>query len=232
MTTTDLAAPVGVFGGTFDPIHIGHLRTAFELLHGLGLKEIRFVPCRMPPHRPPTVAPDALRWRMVEGALAGQAGFVADDRELRRAGPSYTVDTLASLRAELPDRPLCLILGMDAFLGLPAWHRWQEILGLAHIVVARRPGWRNEPDGALAALVAERRLADPGQLGAAVAGGILVREVTQLEIASSTIRQLVTDGGDPRFLVPDPVRAIVLDSGCYGAGRSGPENSREVRARA
>ena len=134
--------PIGIFGGTFDPIHYGHLRTAFELLQALRLGELRFMPAGNPPHREQPMASAEQRVAMVRAATAGQPGFTVDDRETRREGPSYSVDTLAGLRAEHPTRPLCLIVGMDAFLGLPKWHQWQDILKLAHLVVAHRPGWR------------------------------------------------------------------------------------------
>src|SRR5919106_983706 len=130
---------IGIFGGTFDPIHFGHLRTAFELLQALKLNEIRFMPAGNPPHREVTVASPAERFAMVEAAIAGQPGFVVDDREIRREGLSYSVDTMRTLRADFPDHALSLIVGMDAFLGLPKWHQWRELLELAHLVVAHRP---------------------------------------------------------------------------------------------
>ncbi|MGH8221946.1 MAG: nicotinate-nicotinamide nucleotide adenylyltransferase, partial [Woeseiaceae bacterium] len=105
---------MGIFGGTFDPIHYGHLRTAFEMLQALRFDEVRFMPCGNPPHRGRPHADAALRLKMVQAATAGQHGFVVDDRELNRDGPSYSVDTLAALRAEFPLRPLALIIGMDA----------------------------------------------------------------------------------------------------------------------
>jgi nicotinate-nucleotide adenylyltransferase len=139
--------PMGIFGGTFDPIHYAHLRTAFELQQALRLKEIRFLPAGNPPHRDQPLADAQLRLQMVQLATAGQAGFVVDDREVRKAGPSYSVETLAELRHEYPDRSLCLIVGMDAFLSLPKWHQWRELLLLAHLVVAHRPGWNGTARG-------------------------------------------------------------------------------------
>ena len=222
---SDLQQPIGIFGGTFDPVHLGHLRTAHELRTGLGLAEVRFIPSRVPPHRPPTIAPEALRLRMLEAALDGQPDFVVDGRELRRPGPSFMVDTLASLRQEMPMRPLCLLLGMDAFFGLPAWHRWQDILTLAHIVVARRPGFAEQTDGEIGQLLRSHETADSQALATAPTGCILVREVTQLEISSSAIRNLVAAGGDPRFLVPDAVLELITKTHIYA-------NPREVRTRA
>lgn len=207
--------PIGIFGGTFDPIHFGHLRTAFELLQALRLAEMRFIPCGDPPHRHRPLADAKLRLAMVQAACEGQAGFVVDDRELRRGGPSYTVDTLAALREACPEAPLCLVIGMDAFLGLPRWHRWLEILRLAHVVVAHRPGWRAPDMGALGELLAERGTARVRDLHETRAGAIFVHAVTQLEISSTEVRALIRAGRDPRFLMPDPVRRIILDSGCY-----------------
>jgi len=208
-------SPLGIFGGTFDPIHYGHLRTAFEMLQALRFQEVRIVPCSDPPHRGKTFAPAAERLRMVELAIAGQAGFVADDRELRRAGPSYTIDTLLSLREEFPQRPLGLIVGMDAFLGLQDWYRWQDILDVAHIVVAHRPGWRAPDMGELGDLITERGTHRVDDLHECRHGRIHIHAVTQLEISSSDIRELVAAGRDPRFLMPDAVCESIHASGCY-----------------
>ncbi len=211
--------PIGVFGGTFDPVHVGHLRTAHELMTALGLAEVRFVPCRLPPHRPPAVAPEALRLRMLEAALEGLPGFRVDGRELRRPGLSYMVDTLSSLREESGDRPLCLLLGLDAFLGLPTWHRWRDIPDLAHIVVARRPGVGLPMDGEAGQLLQSRATASASDLASAPAGRVLLRDVTQLEISSSAIRALVAGGGDPRFLVPDAVLELIAKTHIYANPR-------------
>ena len=209
--------PIGIFGGTYDPIHYGHLRTAFELLQSLDLDEVRFVPCGDPPHRGVTFAPAALRHDMVRRATRDEARFVVDDRELRRDGPSYTVDTLASFREEFPDRSLCLITGMDAFLGLPTWHRWGEILDFAHIVVAHRPGWQAPGEGALGELLGRRRTRSADDLQSRLHGSVHIHAVTQLEIASTGIRSLVADGYDPRYLVPDAVREVIMESSCYSS---------------
>ena len=207
---------MGVFGGTFDPIHYGHLRTAFEVLQALRFTEVRFMPCGTPPHRGTPVASAGERLAMVRAATEGQHGFVVDDRELSRDGPSYSVDTLAALRGEFPLRPIALIIGMDAFLGLPKWYHWQEILQLAHIVVAHRPGWKAPDIGPLGELLAERGTHRIGDLHQAKSGHIYILDVTQLEISSTDIRELVAAGRDPRFLMPDLVRDYIHSSGCYG----------------
>ncbi len=215
MTRTPTVAAVGIFGGTFDPIHVGHLRTAFELLHALALREVRFVPAGDPPHRARPRVDAHRRLDLVRAAVADQAGFVVDDREVRRAGPSYTVVTLAELRAEEPDIPLCLIVGMDAFLGLPTWHRWRELFELAHVAVAPRPGWQAPAEGELGRLLAERRASDPAVLRESRAGRVLLQPVTQLEISSTELRELLARGDDPRYLVPDAVRDSIRRTACY-----------------
>ena len=207
--------PIGIFGGTFDPIHYGHLRSAFEMLQALDFEEVRFIPCGDPPHRGVTYATAEQRSRLVELAIDGQDGFIADDRELTRGGLSYTVDTLESLRKEFPGRSLGLIVGMDAFLGLPGWHRWDEILDIAHIIVAHRPGWKAPDIGALGRLISDFGTHRVKDLHTATAGRVHIHAVTQLEISSTEIRDLVAAGRDPRFLMPDAVRDEILNSGIY-----------------
>ncbi len=207
--------PIGVFGGTFDPIHYGHLRTAFEMLQALRFDEVRFIPCGDPPHRGMTFADAALRYRMVDAAIKEQAGFVSDDRELRRDGPSYSIDTLIGLRGEFPDRSLGLIVGMDAFLGLSSWRRWDEILDFAHIIVAHRPGWKAPDIGPLGELITEHGTHRVDDLHDATHGRIHIHAVTQLEIASTEIRDLVAAGRDPRFLMPDAVRSVIEETSIY-----------------
>ncbi len=211
---------MGIFGGTFDPIHFGHLRTAFEMLEALHFDEVRFMPCGSPPHRGAPMADAELRLRMVKVATEGQRGFMVDDRELLRDGPSYSVDTLTALRGEFPLRPIALMIGMDAFLGLPKWHQWREILQLAHIVVAHRPGWRAPDMGPLGELLADRGTHRIGDMHQAKSGHIYIHDVTQLEISSSEIRELVAAGRDPRFLMPDAVRGVIEQSGCYAVAES------------
>ncbi len=207
---------VAVLGGTFDPIHNGHLRTALELLAALDLAEARFVPAGQPPHRNPPVVSAEQRLAMVELAIADQPGFVADARELKRAGPSYMVETLESLRAELgDDTPLGLILGTDAFDHLHRWHRWEDLPELAHLVVVHRPGAAMPLAKALGELLLERKLHHPEDLRQRPAGGVLFQPVTQLDIAATAIRAGLARGVSPRYLLPEPVLDYIQTHGLY-----------------
>lgn len=221
-TPAALAGSLGIFGGTFDPVHIGHLRTAFELRERLGLERIHFIPAAVPPHRPQPEAPAALRVRMLEAALADEPGAVVDRRELDRAGPSWSIVTAESLRAEFPGHALCLLLGMDAFLGLPEWRDWERLLTLVNIVVARRPGASLPDSGSLGRLLAERRIeAGPAREWAA-AGQLIVQDVTQLEVSATDLRASIRAGIAPKYLVPDVVRNIIATSGCYAGEDESP----------
>jgi nicotinate-nucleotide adenylyltransferase len=212
-----MAEPIGLFGGTFDPIHYGHLRTAFELLQALKLAQVRFLPTGNPPHRVDPLAASDLRLEMVRAAVAGQPGFTVDDREIRRSGVSYSIDTLTELRREYPERSLCLLLGMDAFLGVPTWHRWSEIFQLCHVVVAHRPGWKAPITGPLGEVMVDRGTGSVRDLHTSPAGRIYVRAVTQLEISSTDLRALIMSGQDLRYLVPEAVRDLIARTGCYAA---------------
>jgi nicotinate-nucleotide adenylyltransferase len=207
--------PLGIFGGTFDPVHYGHLRTAFELLQALDLGEVRFIPAGQPPHRGAPSCGARHRLAMVRAAIADQPGFTVDDREVRSEEPSWTVTTLRAIRAEAPERPLCLIIGMDAFRGFTQWREWREIPTLAHLVIARRPGASDLGPGDLRGLLEERAAAGARDLHASPAGRILVHEGTPLEISSTALREMILAGRDPRYLLPDPVRAYIRDTGCY-----------------
>ena len=211
----DGLGPMGIFGGTFDPVHNGHLRTAFELREALRLAEVRFLPTGNPPHREHTQATAEMRLALVKAAVADQPGFSVDDRETRRSGLSYSVDTLSELRAESPHRSICLLLGMDAFLGLPNWHRWREILELAHVVVAHRPGWKAPTQGPLGEVIVDRGTGSVRDLHEATAGRIFVHAVTQLEISSTELRQRVHDGRSIRFLTPEGVATCITERGLY-----------------
>lgn len=192
----DPLPPIALLGGTFDPVHYGHLRLADDVRRALGLAQLRLIPAADPPHRGgPQVSADQ-RLAMLHAALAEFPGLIADDRELRRGGKSYTVLTLEELRRDDPGRPLWLVLGADAFRGLPTWHRWRDLFTLAHIVVVARPGVH--PGDALAPPLAEewqrRQTPDSAPLFATPAGRIFQQAVTPHDISATTIRAMLARG--------------------------------------
>ena len=204
---------IGILGGTFDPVHYGHLRPAQEAYARLPLAELRFVPAAAPPLRPPPVASGAQRLAMVQRAIAGIAGFRADDRELQRSGPSYTVLTLESLRAELGATPLCLLIGMDQFRHFEQWHRWQDIPALAHLVVLNRPG---VPTGNLPAWAQARLTGDFAELHQAPAGRLAFLAVRPQAISATDIRARLARGESVAGLLPDAVRDYIFSNRLYG----------------
>ena len=208
---------VGILGGTFDPVHIGHLRSALEVAELMALDELRLLPNARPPHRdtPQVSAQDRLA--MVRRAVEGADRLSVDARELARDKPSYTIDTLESIRAELgADDQLFLVLGWDAFCGLPGWHRWEELLQHCHILVLQRPDADVEPPDALRNLLAARSESDPTTLPGP-AGHISFVWQTPLAVSATQIRQLLASGKSVRFLVPDAVLAYIDAHALYRA---------------
>jgi len=208
---------IGVLGGTFDPVHIGHLRGALEVAETLALDELRLTPSARPPHRdtPQVSAKDRLA--MVKCAVAGVAPLVVDARELQRDKPPYTIDTLELMRAELAAQDqVFLVLGWDAFCGLPTWHRWEELLQHCHILVLQRPDADSEPPDALRNLLAARSVSDPLALKGP-SGQIAFVWQTPLAVSATQIRQLLASGKSVRFLVPDAVLAYIDAHGLYRA---------------
>ncbi len=202
--------PIGILGGTFDPVHNGHLRLAIEMREALGLSGVKLIPALYPPLRDAPGTDATRRLRMLEAAIEGEDGLEVDDRELHREGPSYTVDTLRSLREELGNTPICLIVGMDAFCRLDDWHQWNKLPELAHIAVAHRPGSASPESGVVAELVNARGVNDPAKLRDRGAGYVIVQEIPALDISATRIRALLNAGRSIRYLVPDPVNDILL----------------------
>jgi nicotinate-nucleotide adenylyltransferase len=216
---------IGVLGGTFNPIHFGHLRPALELVEALRLDHLRLIPSGLPPHREAPQVGARERLAMVEVAAAGEAAFVVDDRELRREGPSYTLDTLKSLREEFPQQPMALIVGADAFREFDTWHEWRSIIDYAHIVVmqrplllptdAKHPQARPPMSAELQAFVAAHRVESIDALHVGRHGCILNQNVTQLDISATRIRELIGAGKSARYLMPDSVWRLICDKGFY-----------------
>ncbi|HUW54909.1 MAG TPA: nicotinate-nucleotide adenylyltransferase [Rhodanobacter sp.] len=193
--------PLAIFGGTFDPIHLGHLCVAWEASELLDA-EVLMMPSGIPPHRPPPIASAQQRVAMLRAALRGQSRLILDARELTRSGPSYTVDTMIELRAEQGERPLVLLLGADAFAGLPSWHGWRRLFELAHIGVLSRPGEQAVLPNVLQREISGRRVNSPAELRTLPAGKLIELSVTPMEISSTRIRELIAAGREPCYQLP------------------------------
>lgn len=213
-----MALTIGVLGGTFDPIHFGHLRLAQEVADQLRLSEVRFIPSGTPPHRAQPVADASQRLAMVRLATADNALFTVDDREIRKPELSYTVDTLRELRGELGERqPLVLILGADAFLDLATWSRWRELFQLAHLAIAYRPGypvdtWQQRMPPPLAQEYGQRLMQQPLNVHIAPAGGIVVVPIAELAISATLIRSAPQKA---RYLMPDKIYQYIQQHNIY-----------------
>ena len=193
---------IGVYGGTFDPVHYGHLRTALEVKEQFDLQEIRLLPCSQPPHRQQPAVPAGKRLEMLQLAIAERSGMVIDTRELQRSGPSYMVDTLQSIRQEIDAIPLLLFIGTDAFTHLSDWHQWQSLFDFAHVVVITRPGSAKQ---VLNSFFAKREVKSQLALQQRSEGLLFFQAVTQLDISATAIRQIIAEKRNPGFLLPDDV---------------------------
>jgi nicotinate-nucleotide adenylyltransferase len=206
---------IGILGGTFDPVHFGHLRTALDVVEALGLAQLRLVPCAIPPHRVEPVANAAVRRLMLELAIKNHPKLVVDDRELSREGPSYTVDTLLSLREDFADNPLFVLMGTDAFASLTSWSRWQQIIELAHIVVMQRA---EEPLSLSAELAGWYKQYQAKAGDEKLSGGkVWSVPVTQIGISATQIREALQQQRDVRYLLPDAVISLIEQLGLYPA---------------
>ena len=205
--------PIGIMGGTFDPPHNGHLRVAIEACEAVGLDHLRLIPLNEPYHRAQPVASPAQRAAMLE--TAARPPLVVDTCELERGGISYTIDTLLALRARWPEHSLCLVIGRDAYLGLPRWRRADELLSLAHIVVAARPDIEARHDPALDELVANAQAARVDELHDMRAGRVFFLDIPLLPIASSELRARRAAGRVIRHLVPESVDDYIIEHSLY-----------------
>ncbi|MGE0386134.1 MAG: nicotinate-nucleotide adenylyltransferase [Gammaproteobacteria bacterium] len=209
------AGPLGLLGGAFDPVHNGHLRLALEMREHLALAQVRLLPLCAARHRPAPVAPAALRMEMLEAAIAGEPGFSVDDREIRRGGVSYTIDTLESLRADMPDRSFVWIIGLDAFAQLPGWVRAQDLWRHTHFGVARRPGAQLPDDPRLDALRDRAEGVGAAAIAARPAGLAAFVDIPLLDISATGVRARLARGASVRGLVPESVLAIIQRTDLY-----------------
>jgi nicotinate-nucleotide adenylyltransferase len=209
---------IGVFGGTFDPIHFGHLRSALEVQQTLKLDEVRLIPCRYPPHRETPSVESSHRLQMVAMALENSI-LQIDDQEIKRESPSYTVDTLLSLRQEFPEACLCMIVGVDAFLSLPSWYQWEKLIELANIIVMHRVGWNFPEQGQMSDYLKKYSLKTGDNIKEFKSGVVVTQTINSLNIQASRIRAMIKLGESPQFLLPENVLKYIRLHGLYGYNR-------------
>ena len=210
---------IGLLGGTFNPIHFGHLRMAQELADALNLDEVRFIPAANPPHKiTPTVSAQQ-RVAMVQLAIDDNPLFKLDARELERAGASYTIDTLISLREELGSKAsLCLMMGSDAFTKLDSWHRWDELLNYCHIILVQRPNAKSEKlSDKMTAFLSQHYTENLDDLAEKTAGYIHMQAITTQDISATHIREKLATGNSAKYLMPDTVLAYIQQQQLYKA---------------
>ena len=220
MAERSIPSPLGLFGGTFDPIHFGHLRLATEVAETFRLEQVIFLPAGLPYHRGRTAhATNDQRLTMVKLATARDARFDVDERELRREGPTYTYDTLVEIRKERgPDTPLVFLTGSDAFGRIDTWHRWTELFDLAHFVIAIRAGdetWQSKGPGAFPKEAWPRITLNQREMLSAPSGKVMTFFMTSIAISSTAIRTLAGEGASIRYLTPDPVVEFVRSHDLY-----------------
>lgn len=209
---------VGIFGGTFNPIHFGHLRMAQELASALKMDEVKFIPSANPPHKGNVMVSAEHRSAMVKLAIANNPLFSVDELELNRTGTSYTIDTLISLRESLgQDTSLCLMMGSDAFVKLNTWHRWQELLDYAHIVLVQRPS--AQPQEALPAeveaLLRDHYTDQHVDLANENSGFIMMQAITGQDISATGIREILRGGESARYLIPFEIAQYIEQNTLY-----------------
>lgn len=210
-----LRAKIGILGGTFDPIHSGHLRLALELKQALGLAQMKLMPCHRPVHRDAPQVDSETRAQMIRLALADCPALTLDERELRLDRPSYTIDTLVALREDLgKEVSVIWALGTDAFAALDSWRRWQELLDYAHLAIIQRPGF-NLPDVGPVADLLRAHQAPQTALDERSHGAIVLPSLRLLAISATDIRQQVARGESAQFLLPDKVWQYLLAQGLY-----------------
>ncbi len=204
---------IGIYGGTFNPVHYGHLRTALEIKEIFGLEQIRLIPCYQPVLKGEPSVTAITRLKMLELAIIGEKELVSDSRELDRQGASYMVDTLSSLRDEFPRQSLLLLIGSDAFTNLEQWYQWQLLFDYAHVIVMTRPDYTNKIS--VSHFFKTRLIINPVILRQTLAGKLYFQSVTQLAISSTQIREILVKKRSPRFLMPDNVINYIQQNKLY-----------------
>lgn len=206
---------IGFLGGSFDPIHFGHLRPALEIKNALDLHKLFLMPNHIAPHKNKAQCSSEQRVKMLELALQSQPEITIDIRELHRHKASYTIDSLIELKKEFPNSPICFIMGMDSLISFDKWHRWQEIMDYCHLIISHRPGWNLEFNESVQHIVDRHKTTNISDLHQQQCGKIFFQETTQLAISSSAIRNIAKQDGDIHYLLPDAVCHYIKTNNLY-----------------
>lgn len=219
-----MTSGIAVLGGTFDPVHYGHLRSAVAVRDALLAKEVRMIPSLSPPHRDPPESSADHRVAMLKAAVEGEPGIVVDDRELYRDGPSYTVDTLRSLRSEVgTDTTIYFVMGADAFCTLDQWYRWQEIIDLAHIVVLKRPGFPLGIPDEMQSWMNDKTIVSGASPSDSPHGNVIFLELEQVLVSSTLVRRAIHQGSSTEEMLPAAVIQYIRCNSLYEQGFSNAE---------
>ncbi|MGK0297650.1 MAG: nicotinate-nucleotide adenylyltransferase [Gammaproteobacteria bacterium] len=211
-----MSKPIGILGGSFDPVHYGHLRLALECKQSLELEKVIFVPLNLPSHRAPLQASANQRYQMLQLATKGIKGLEVTDIEIKRNNTSYTIDTLKELRETYCERSICLIIGMDAFQEFDTWKEWQKIAGFAHIIITNRPNTQQViKKERLKTFYESRKISLKENIHNSLHGKILKQDVPALDISSSQIRELMQSNNSIKFLLPDNVLEFITNEKIY-----------------
>lgn len=215
MSKNKLQPAIGILGGTFDPIHNGHLRPCLDLIQQLNLAQIALMPNHIPPHKAAPGSSSAHRVNMVEASVKDCVELTVDERELNRETASYTIDTLIELAKEYPRTPLCFLIGMDSLNNFDKWHRWEEILNYCHLIVSYRPGHEIQLSNAVEQRYQQAKITNPDRLHSEKNGHILLWPSTQLDISSTRIRKMIKNQQNPKYLLPDAVITYIKQHNLY-----------------
>ena len=207
--------PVGILGGTFDPIHLGHIKIAEFILQKCALQKIIFIPCNIPAHRHKPVATPEQRLAMIKLAIEKHPNFILDDREIKRAGKSFMLNTLKSLKQDYPENPLILIMGFDTFVQFNTWYQWEKLMDYTHLVVINRPGVKIELPIVIKNLLQNIEVFDPQVLTTKQNGLIYQSHIDPIPVSATQIRQQLHNNQTPIDTLPENVYNYIRNKRLY-----------------
>lgn len=207
---------IGIFGGSFDPVHFGHIKPALALLEHYEFDQISFIPCKQSPLKNETLADENYRLEMLNIVAKSHEKLTVDDRELKREGPSYTIETLKELRAEIGEsKTLVMLMGVDIYLSFCKWHKYDEILSYCHIMLLQRPGYSLPTEGCEFEIYHQHVTQDISKLSESDKGKIYLSDILKIDISSTSIRKTISNGEQPKYLLPGSVWSYIKRNNLY-----------------